>query len=176
MGYIPLGAKMKSKIAIDPQLHEALVSIYEEVMWLSARPNVTPGRARAWYTHVMSEAVKRKLRRFTGKVSESALAERDGPLMLEHFKRIQTTLTTLVERHRVEQLSAPDEFVKTLVKFEQVHIVTRAENYAAMRAKGNYREAGITLMSWKQIDPTRRTELWQRMLRGKVANASEFKP
>lgn len=167
---------MNSQLAIDPQLHAALVSIYEEVMWLSARPNVTPGRARAWYTHIMSEAVKRKLRRFSGKVSESALVERDGPLMLEHYMRIQTTLTALVERHRVEQISDPDDFVNTLVQFEQVHIVTRAENYAAMRAKGNYREAGINLRPWKQIDPPRRTELWQRMLRGKVANADAFKP
>ena len=118
-------------------------------MWLSKRPNVTAGRARAWYTHITAEAVKRKLRRFTGKVSEAAAAESDGQLMLEHFKRIQTTLTALVEKHRTEQLSAPEAFITTLVEFEHVHIVTRAENYAAMRAKGNYREAGILLIPWK---------------------------
>ncbi len=145
-------------------------------MWLSVRPNVTPGRARAWYTHIMAEAVKRKLRRFTGKVSETAAKDSDGPLMLEHFKRIQTTLTTLVERHRTERLNDPEEFVQTIVEFEQVHIVTRAENYAAMRAKGDYLQAGIVLLSWNEISEKRRSELWQQMLRGKVANADAFKP
>ncbi|MFO1299514.1 MAG: hypothetical protein U1F17_03825 [Burkholderiaceae bacterium] len=171
-----MGIKMNSRLDLDPQLHEELKSIYEELMWLSVRPNVTPGRARAWYTHIMAEAVKRRLRRFTGKVSETAVADGDGPLMLEHFKRIQTTLTALVARHRTEQLNAPDAFIKTLVEFEQVHIVTRAENYAAMRAKGNYRQAGIVLLPWKKLPEERRAELWRKMLRGKVANADAFKP
>jgi hypothetical protein len=160
---------------LDPKLHAMLESIYEEIMWLSKRPNVTAGRARAWYTHIMAEAVKRKLRRFTGKVSEAAAAQSDGPLMLEHFKRIQTTLTTLVEKHRTEQRSDPNEFIKTLVEFEQVHIVTRAENYAAMRAKGNYQEAGIALLPWGKLSEKLRAELWQKMLRRKVANADVFK-
>ncbi len=167
---------MTSRLDLDPRLYSALKSIYEEVMWLSARPNVTPGRARAWYTHIMAEAVKRKLRRFTGKVSEIAVAQCDDPLMLEHFKRIQTTLTGLVEQHRAAQLNDPDAFIKTLVEFEQVHIVTRDENYAAMRAKGSYRKAGIVLLSWEKLSGKRRTELWQTMLRGKVANADAFKP
>ena len=167
---------MKSPFDPDPQLHTALESIYAEVMWLSRRPNATDGRARAWYTHIMAESVKRKLRRFSGKVSETAATQSDGPLVLEHFKRIQTTLTELVEKHRTEKLNAPEEFIKTLVEFEHVHIVTRAENYAAMRAKGNYRQAGIVLLSWKQLPETRRTELWKKMLRGKVANADVFKP
>ena len=167
---------MNSQLVLDPQLRTALESIYEEVMWLSTRPNVTPGRARAWYTHIMAEAVKRKLRRFSGKVSEIAATQRDGPLMLEHFKRIQTHAYRLVEQHRAEKLNDPDEFIRTLVEFEHVHIVTRAENYAAMRAKGNYRQAGIVLLPWKQLPEKRRTELWQQMLRGKVANADAFKP
>lgn len=167
---------MNSRLELDPQLHSALKSIYEEVMWLSARPNVTPGRARAWYTHIMAEAVKRKLRCFTGKVSETAAKGSDGPLMLEHFKRIQTTLTALVEHHRTERLNDPEAFIRTLVEFEHVHIVTRAENYAAMRARGYYRQAGIVLVPWKKLPEKRRTELWQKMLRGKVANANAFKP
>ncbi|MBK9625048.1 MAG: hypothetical protein IPO38_11165 [Rhodocyclaceae bacterium] len=103
------------------------------------------------------------------------MVERNGPLMLEHFQRIQTTLTSWWSDIGAEQISDPNDFVKTLVQFEQVHIVTRAENYAAMRAKGNYREAGIDLLPWKKIDPERRAELWRRMLRGKVANADAFK-
>lgn len=171
-----MGTKIYSQHDLDPQLSSALKSIYEEVMWLSARPNVTPGRARAWYTHIMAEAVKRKLRRFTGKVSEMAATQNDGPLMLEHFKRIQTTLTALVEQHRAEQLNDPDAFIKTLVDYEQVHIVTRDENYAAMRAKGNYNQAGIVLFPWEELSEGQRTELWNKMLRGKVANADAFKP
>jgi len=96
--------------------------------------------------------------------------------MLEHFKRIQTTLTALVEKHRTEKLHDPDAFIKTLVEFEHVHIVTRSENYAAMRAKGDYREADIILLPWERLPEKRRTELWQKMLRGKVANADVFKP
>ena len=144
-------------------------------MWLSARPRVTASRARAWYTHIMAEAVKRKVRRFSGKVSETAAKEIDGPLMLEHFKRIQTALTALVEHHRSARLNDPDSFIKTLIEFEHVHIVTRNENYDAMRAKGNYRDAGIVLIPWKKLPERRRTELWQKMLRGKVANADAFK-
>lgn len=160
----------------DDQLRKSLESIYEEVMWLANRPNVTPGRARAWYTHIMAESVKRKLRYFSGKVSEAAALEANSILVLEHFKRIQTTLSSLVERHSIEKIFDPDEFIKTLIDFEQVHIVTRAENYAAMRAKGNYVNAGITLIPWDQISEMRRVELWKKMLRGKVANANDYKP
>ena len=167
---------MNSRSNLDPQLHKDLTSIYEEIMWLSVRPNVTPGRARAWYTHIMAEALKRKLRQFTGKVSKAAAARGDDQLMLEHFKRIQTTLTALVERHRAEKLNDAEEFVETIVEFEQVHIVTRSENYAAMRAKGDYRQAGIVLLPWRSIPSDRRAELWKKMLRGKVANSAAFKP
>jgi hypothetical protein len=73
---------MKSQFDHDPQLRTALESIYAEIMWLSRRPNVTDGRARAWYTHIMAESVKRKLRRFSGKVSETAATQSHGPLVL----------------------------------------------------------------------------------------------
>jgi hypothetical protein len=52
----------------DPTLLAALVSIYEEIMWLATRPNVTASRARAWYTHVMAESVKLRVRHFSGLV------------------------------------------------------------------------------------------------------------
>ncbi len=145
-------------------------------MWLARRPNVTPGRARAWYTHIMAEAAKRQVRRFTGEVSVSALASTNEPLMLEHFKRIQTTLSTLVQRHREENISDAEEFVRILIEYEQVHIVTRSENYAAMRAKGNYDVAGIKLVAWASLPAERQRGLWETMLRGKVANAHEYAP
>ena len=159
---------------ISPELRQSLTYIYEEVMWLSVRPNVTPGRARAWYTHIMAESVKRKLRRFTGMVSANAADGSGEQLVLEHFKRIQTTLSELVERHRLQKIRDPNEFVEILIEYEQVHIVTRSENYAAMRAEGNYELAGIKLVSWKTLSLERRANLWRRMLRGRVANASDF--
>ena len=95
---------MNSSDDIDPGLRAALVSIYEEVMWLSRRPNVSAGRARGWYTHIMAESVKRRLRTFTGSVSQQAVATQGLDLRLEHYMRIQTTLTALVERHRTDEL------------------------------------------------------------------------
>jgi len=145
-------------------------------MWLANRPNVTPGRARAWYTHIMAEAVKRQLRRFTGKVSAAAAERTTEALMLEHFKRIQTTLSALVQSHRTANLSDAEEFVRVLIEYEQVHIVTRSENYAAMRAKGDYEAAGISLVPWESLPAQRQNELWRSMLRGKVANAHEYSP
>lgn len=152
-----------------------LASIYEEVMWLSNRPNVTASRARAWYTHVMAESVKRRVRQFSGLVSVEAISSQGGNLRLEHHKRIQTTLTALVDRHRREQRHNPDEFVRTVIECESVHIVTSEENYAAMRARGDYELAGIALMPWDYIPAHRRHELWDTMLRGRVANATTFK-
>ncbi len=142
-------------------------------MWLAARPNVTPSRARAWYTHIMAESIKRKIRRFTGYVSASAIND-DGPLMLEHFRRIQTALSSLVERHHEGDHSNADEFVDMVLEYEQVHIVTRVENYAAMRAKGNYDKAGIQLVPWAAVPEARQEVLWRQMLRGRVSNAQEY--
>lgn len=99
----------------------------------------------------------------------------DSQLMLEHFKRIQTTLTGLVELHNNEGLNNPQAFIDIIVEYEQVHIVTRDENYAAMRAKGDYDKAGITLRPWGDLSDETHQDLWRRMLRGKVANADEFK-
>jgi len=96
-------------------------------------------------------------------------------LRLEHFKRIQTTLTQLVAEHlRSGEDSA--EFIRVLLDCEQVHIVTFDENYQAMKAKGDYTEAGIRLIDWDKVPKIRREHLWNKMLRGRVANASDFKP
>jgi hypothetical protein len=159
---------------LEGDLHQALVSVYDEIMWLSRRPNVTPSRARAWYTHVMSESVKRRVRRFTGMVSTEALQSTGEQLMLEHFLRIQTTLSELVARHMKDQIHDVSEFLTILSACERVHIVTRSENYAAMRAKGDYGKANIELVSWVNIPEKQREFLWAKMLRGKVANAGDF--
>ncbi len=161
---------------VTTEVRAALETIYEEIMWLSRLPNVTPSKARAWYTHVMAGTLSRHLRRFTGQVSVLASESPNEPLMLEHFKRIQTTLSDLVERHRRDGRVFSDEFVRLVVEYEQVHIVTRSQNYAAMRAKGDYTAAGIELRVWSTIPPSRQTELWLSMLRGKVANARDYVP
>lgn len=70
----------------------------------------------------------------------------------------------------------PMEFVQLVIECEQVHIVTRSENYAAMRAKGDYGVAGIALVDWSTISPERQATLWRTMLRGRVANARSFLP
>ena len=167
---------MPAQAPLAHDLFAELIAIYEEIMWLSHRPNVTASCARGWYTHIMSERVKRRMRQFTGKVSRSAAESDTATLRLEHFKRIQTTLTSLVARHRESKRPNPEEFVGVLVEYERVHIVTREENYAAMRAEGNYRKAGIELISWRSLPLKRQTTLWKKMLRGKVANAEAYAP
>lgn len=167
---------MRSVEDLDPALRDRLVAIYDEVMWLARRPNVRASCARAWYTHVMSGTVTRRLRQFTGKVSKSAAKVGAANLRLEHYKRIQTTLTDLVDRHSKCKKGNPEEFLEVLLKCERVHIVTFEENYAAMRAGGNYRKAGIELLPWRSLAPQRQATLWQTMLRGRVSNASTYKP
>ena len=162
--------------AISPDLRATLTQIYEVVMWLARRPKVTASSARSWYTHIMAERVKRDIRQFTGSVSAQAVKDPAAGLRLEHYLRIQTTLTNLVERHRSQDDASADEFIHKLIECEQVHIVTVAENYAAMRAKGDYASAGIELVPWKEVAADRRADLWRKMLRGRVANAAAYAP
>jgi hypothetical protein len=167
---------MTKPCKIDPEVRSKLVSLHEEIMWLAARPNITPSMARAWYTHVVAGKFKRHIRLFSGKVSQTAISDLDAVLRLEHHARIQTTLTNLVTAHLKRKRPSAHEFVRKVVECENVHIVTFAENYAAMSNNGNYRRAGIKLVAWRSIPIERRQALWQKMLRGKVANAAEFKP
>lgn len=124
---------------LPPAVRKALASLHDEVMWLAARPGVTPSMARAWYTHVVADR-----------------------------------LTSLVQAHRGLKSPNVHAFIRTLVKLENVHIVTRAENYAVMRAGGDYEAAGIKLIAWAKLPKRIRRAMWTRMLRGRVANASEF--
>lgn len=156
-------------------LKAGLCSLYREVMWLARRDGVSASDARAWYTHVRAEKLKREIRSFSGKVSEAALNDKDD-LRLEHYRRIQTSLTGLVKRHVEENINDPDEFMALLLKCECVHIVTREENYAIMRHKGKYSSAGVKLVPWSRIPTEARHYLWKRMLRGRVCNASSFGP
>jgi hypothetical protein len=152
-----------------------LTAVYQEVMWLARRPNTSASAARAWYTHVASARLRRHLRLFSGQVSQRAL-EPKAVLRLEHFKRLQTTLTKLVAEHLRTGISDPREFVRVVTDCEQVHIVTARENYDAMKAGGDYSKTDISLLPWEAISPEIQRALWTKMLRGKVANAQDFKP
>lgn len=167
---------MKPSFSITPTVRAKLASVYEEVMWLAERPNTTSSAARAWYTHVAAVALKRQVRRFTGNVSDSAATDEKAILRLEHFKRIQTTLTNLVARHRKTGTRSAEEFIRIVIDCEQVHIVTMAENYAAMKAKGDYSLAKISLRDWRSLPAERQKFLWKKVLNGKVSNAAEFAP
>ena len=152
-----------------------LTAVYEEVMWLARRPNTSPSAARAWYTHIASVRLRRHLRIFSGQVSQRAL-EPDAVLRLEHFKRLQTTLTKLVTEHLRKDIFDPREFVRVVTDYEQVHIVTARENYEAMKAGGDYSKADISLLPWEAIVPEIQRALWTKVLRGRVSNAQDFKP
>jgi hypothetical protein len=155
-------------------LRTELISCYEEIMWLAGRSGVTPPNARTWYTHVRAETFKRQLRRFTGSVSANAAGDPEQLLVLEHFEGIQRRLSTLVANHKERGIKNPDEFVRLLVDYERVHIVTRLENYAAAKSRGDYATAGIHLISWDTISEEVRAILWRKMLRNRVANANMF--
>ena len=165
---------MKVLTSVQSVVHTELGAIYKQIMWLARRPNVTAATARAWYTHVMAQKLKRRIRRFTGKVSQAAIDSKRAELRLEHYKRIQATLTDLVKRHLALKSPDPEEFIRIVLTCERVHIVTFDENNAARQAKGNYRKAGIVLVHWKSIPPNRQDQLWRKMLRGKVANADAY--
>jgi hypothetical protein len=154
-------------------IDQTLRAVYEEMMWLAKRPGVSASLARSWYTHVRSGGLK--LTRFSGKVSRAALDPK-VTLRLEHYGRIQTGLTQLVERHKKRKRPNAAEFIRFLRAVERVHIVTFAENYAALKAKGKYKAAGIELVAWKTLSIKQQERLWKMMLRGKVANALDYKP
>ena len=160
---------------IERVIFNQLALVYEEVMWLAERPNTTPASARSWYTHVAAVTLRRRVRRFTGKVSDAAATDERAILRLEHFKRIQTTLTQLVARHLKTGRNV-EEFIRTVIDYEQVHIVTMAENYDAMKAKGDYTLAKISLRDWRSLPTERQRDLWRKVLNGKVSNAAEFAP
>jgi hypothetical protein len=91
------------------------------------------------------------------------------------FQRLQTTLTKLVSDHLRNGTHDPRQFVRVVTECEQVHIVTFRENYDAMKAGGDYSQAGIVLILWEAIAPETQLMLWKRVLRGKVSNAEAFR-
>lgn len=151
-----------------------LTAIYEDLLWLSNRPHVTPARARAWYSAVWSEVLKTKVRVFSGRVSLASLQDLNGPLCLEHFNRLSGSLTSLLARHVASQVNNAAEFVALIEYCERVNITTAVENRNVQTANGDYEMAGIHLVEWKDVLAADRALLWKGWLRGKVANADEY--
>lgn len=140
-----------------PADEATLLAIYEEIRWLAARPGVTVGMARAWYAGIRAEPLKRRIRQFSGMVSEKAASALAGePLILEHYGRMHASISDLIKNHLVEDRSAPEEFVRTILEVERVHIVVQRENVDARLAKGDYAAAGMELLSWEALPSERR--------------------
>jgi hypothetical protein len=175
-----------SAMDLDPALRSDLRDIYEEVMYLAGRPNVSPSLARCWYTHIWRSRDNKKKRRqplrlisnFTGYVSKAAAESESARLSHEHYRQRDTKLTELVKRHLHLKASErdPEEFIRGLQDWEHVHIVTRKENEAAKAWNGDYKLAGIELLHWSELRPERRKTIWQEKLRGQVANANDYAP
>ena len=153
-------------------IDNTLRAIYTEMMWLAKRPGVSASKARSWYTHVRR---LNQLMRFSGKVSRAALAP-SATVQVEHFKRLQTGLTQLVERHKCRKRPNAAEFIRFIRSAERVHIVTFRENYEARMAGGDYRKAGIKLVPWKTLTRKQQERLWKKLVRANVANALDYKP
>lgn len=161
----------------DEVVKQLLRDTYEEVRWLAARPGVTVGMARAWYVGQRADKVRTRIRRFTGQVSEKAVASGiSETLVLEHHRRLAASISRLIERHIASAVHDPDDFVRTVLHLEEVHIVVPRENVVVRGTDGDYAAAGIVLTRWEDIGTERQTEIWQKVLKGKVANANAFRP
>jgi hypothetical protein len=153
-----------------------LSAIYEDLLWLANREHVSPARARTWYSAVWADALKTKIRMFSGRVSRAALLDINGRLCLEHYNKLSESLTILLTRHITEQINDPKEFIKLIEQCELVNITTDTENHKIQAAKGDYAAAGIQLVEWQDIPPAEQFILWRARLRGKVANSDKYAP
>ena len=81
----------------------------------------------------------------------------------------------MVAEHKHRNADDPKDFIRILVEWERVHIVTLRENYDVAKVQGDYAIAGITLVEWIEVPVGVRVVLWQKMLRSRVANAATFR-
>lgn len=159
----------------DP-IHRKLCAIYEDMMWLAGRTHVSPQQARAWYSSVMAESLKTKVRMFTGRVSEAVVTNPNQKLVLEHYERLSFQLSSLLVDHVHSGNRDHTAFLELVERCERVNITTDAENHRARTHEGNYEAANIILVKWADAPLETRRDLWQHCLRGKVANAEQFRP
>lgn len=163
-------------MSYPPEITEKLLAIYEDMIWLANRPHVTEAKARAWYSAIWAEALKTKVRIFSGKVSEAALRDIDGKLCLEHYSKLSENLTKLVARHIQTNICNSGEFLELIEQCEKVNITTSEENRIIQTAHGDYNSAGVQLVNWQNIPLESQRKLWNNWLYRKVANASEYRP
>lgn len=159
-----------------PEIAEKLLAVYEDMIWLAKRPHVTPARARAWYSAIWANALKTKVRIFSGRVSEAALRDIDGKLCLEHYNKLSENLTELVATHIQSNIYNAAEFVDLIERCEKVNITTAKENRKIQTKSGDYNSAGVRLVNWQDIPLESQRKLWNNWLYRKVANASEYRP
>lgn len=156
-------------------IDEKLRLCYEVIMMTARKGLLNPRGVRTGYTHWLGPELAKEVRVFTGYVSENAIQnETHIGLVLEHYLRIQTELTSLITRH-FEFGENVEEFVNEVKRLEQVHIVTKEEN-TILRKKvnsGSYEKAGIKLIHWRDIPSQSRLFLRKKIM-GKVANAEDF--
>ena len=156
-------------------IDEKLEFCYEVIMMTARKGLLNPRGVRTGYTHWLGPELVKEVRLFTGYVSENAIQNKTHiGLVLEHFLRIQTGLTSLINKH-FESGENAEEFVSEVKRLEQVHIVTKEEN-TTLRKKvnsGSYEKAGIKLIHWSDVPMESRLFLRKKLM-GKVANAKEF--
>ena len=156
-------------------LDEKLALCYDIIM-LSARSELLNARGvRTGYTHWLGPELSKEVRRFSGYVSENAMNNgTDVGLVLEHFRRMQKELTSLIKKH-MECGENKIEFITVVKDLEQVHIVTIEENTVLRKKEisGSYEKARIDLIHWQKI-PLESRKFLRKKLMGKVANAEEF--
>jgi hypothetical protein len=158
------------------EVNKKLIGIYEDMIWLASRPHNTEARARAWYSQVWSGALKRQVRLFSGRVSRAAAADVNGSLCLEHYERLAARITELLNQQFVNSIVDHREFLALIEECEQVNITTDQENHAIQAARGDYGVAGIDLIDWLHLTIETRQILFNRKIRGQVANANEYIP
>ena len=168
-----LGIPVPEEYRMD--IDSKLKLCYELMFQVADTEQFTARAVRGGYTHWLGPEFSKEIREFTGLVSRSAIENgEERGLVLEHFLRIQTSLTKLIGKHMSEGENV-SEFISEVKRLEKVHIVTKREN-DVLRKKvysGDYEKAGIEMVAWENI-PEHAKSFLRRKIRGKVANADSF--
>ena len=157
-------------------INEKLGLSYEIIMSTVQNGLLNARGARTGYTHWLGPELSKEVRTFSGLVSEAAIIHGTNiGLVLEHFLRLQTELTSLIQKH-IDEGENKAEFISEVKRLEQVHIVTKEENTTLRRKDilGDYSKAGIHLVHWKDI-PIESRAFLRKKLTGKISNIDKFR-
>ncbi|GJH34212.1 hypothetical protein CBA19CS91_15665 [Paraburkholderia hospita] len=175
---------LRRRKTINNDARARLLAIHAGIVVMAKTGLFTACELRTVYSHGCRAGKGKVYTLFTGKVSKAALATLDpgfiademSRLHREHPDRLQAEITALIERQMANGDYDADAFADRVMALERVNITTRGENYAAMRAGGDYQQAQIELVDWSDISADSQQTLWRKMLAGHVANAAEFAP